>query len=255
MYSLAITLLGLIAAATAVEVPLTHRPLTAQRYELLRKTRLHRAELRASQEDGAAHVTTDLSNYQDIEYYGTISLGKPQQDFTVVFDTGSSVLWVPGAHCKSHLCEYRHRFDQAKSNTYTEFDHTKTNATLRDKIVYGTGSVKLEYGRDDVYIGGTKVAANQLVGFTLAESAFPFARLPFDGIVGLAWPEPQGQDLFLNNIGKSGLLPRNFFSMYLSPDANSKGIVAFGEIPKNRIKQGASVVWIPAMKEYDKKCF
>jgi len=47
---------------------------------------------------------------------------QPQQDFTVVFDTGSSVLWVPGAHCKSHLCEYRHKFDQAKSSTYLALD-------------------------------------------------------------------------------------------------------------------------------------
>merc|ERR1719375_130198 len=55
-----------------------------------------------------------------LAYFGEVTAGTPPQSFTVVYDTGSGNLLIPGSKCKDTACLKHKRFDQEKSSSFKE---------------------------------------------------------------------------------------------------------------------------------------
>ncbi|XP_010890324.1 nothepsin [Esox lucius] len=151
-----------------------------------------------------------LYNFMDAQYYGQISLGTPPQNFTVVFDTGSSDLWVPSSYCISEACAMHERFEAYKSST---FHHDGR----RFGIHYGTGHMLGIMSREVLKIGSITVE-NQEFGESVFEPGFVFVMAKFDGVLGLGYPslaEEVGNPVFDSMLNQKSV-NQPVFSFYLS---------------------------------------
>ena len=111
-----------------------------------------------------------MNNFQDGEYYGNITIGTPGENFRVIMDTGSSNLWVPGAHCITKACKNHSKYDPASSSSGKKCANPGTwpegGCTLI--LPYGSGTVFGNIVEDTVTMGGIAIS-DQLLG---AKNAF-----------------------------------------------------------------------------------
>lgn len=167
-----------------------------------------------------------LDNNSDLEYYGEMSIGAPAQPFKILFDTGSSDLWVPSSACKSVACIGKHQYDAAKSKSYVADGRPIA-------IQYGTGAMSGVLDEDTVSVAGVHVR-KQKFGEAQELPGQTFVGAPFDGILGMGFQPltADGETTVFQNMIKQKLVAAPVFSFYLArePSAKVGGELAFGGV-------------------------
>ncbi|TFJ83444.1 hypothetical protein NSK_005284 [Nannochloropsis salina CCMP1776] len=156
-------------------------------------------------------IISDVSNAQ---YFGEISVGSDRQAFQVIFDTGSSNLWIPSEDCLAS-CASKSKYDHDASDTYVE------NGAIF-KIMYGSGPVQGYFSEDDVELGGLTISQQAFAEVTDASGlGAAFAAGSFDGILGLGFDSISVGKVTtpFHNLIKQGLVAEPVFSFYLGDNA------------------------------------
>ncbi|KAI4372303.1 hypothetical protein MLD38_010549 [Melastoma candidum] len=174
-----------------------------------------------------------LKNFLDAQYYGDIGIGTPPQKFTVIFDTGSSNLWVPSSKCYFSVACYLHsKYTSSKSSTYQKNGKPAS-------IQYGSGAISGFFSIDDVTVGDVVVKGQEFIEAT-SEPSVTFIVAKFDGILGLGFQEISVGNAtpVWDNMLKQGLIKEPVFSFWLNRKAEEEqgGELVFGGVDPNHFK-------------------
>lgn len=163
---------------------------------------------------GASGSVVPLIDAMNTQYYGTVYIGSPPQEFNLLFDTGSSNLWVPSSKCSflDFACYFHHKYYSSKSKTYVPNGE-------KFSIQYGTGSLTGFLSQDQVILGGQTIT-NQVFAEATMQPGITFLAAKFDGILGLAFQNISVDDVVppFVNMMKQNLVPAHLFAFWLSRD-------------------------------------
>ena len=176
-----------------------------------------------------ANIRVGLRNFKDLQYFGTLYLGSARQELNLVYDTGSSWLWVPTKLCKG--CPTENRYDTESSEFYNETD------TIIE-LFYGRGHVIGNLAYDLVSLLSVKVKP-VLLRMLLINEAEDFQGTQADGILGLS-PEPKsGSESLVIKMAEENVIDSAQFTVYIG-SSEETSYVEFGQ-HKGDLK---NVTWI-----------
>jgi hypothetical protein len=180
-------------------------------------------------------VVINLKDFMNTEYYGTIEVGTPPQLFSVIYDTGSANLWVPGQGCDG--CGNHPTFQESTSSSYLS---DGKNISIR----YGSGPISGILANETVHLGGVSIPNVPFLEVENNGLGLAYLLGKFDGIsgLGLRGISAGGVTTLLERLASTGSLGNNhLFSVSLG-DTNTGGEISFGQLDPTKYTGDISYV-------------
>ncbi|CAK81207.1 unnamed protein product (macronuclear) [Paramecium tetraurelia] len=176
----------------------------------------------------------NMSNFDNLLFYGIIEIGTPPQLISVAFDTGSSILWVPSVKCKN--CQQTITFSPDESETLKQTHQTIT-------IQYANSEVFGFLVEDYVGLQGSNFLS--FMPFLLVTNQENFYGNQTQGIMGLN-NEISTQNIF-DVASQQGLLNNSVFVMQINQEPQQSRI--YYNISNQKLNNGT--FWINSIsKQY-----
>lgn len=162
-----------------------------------------------------------LHNNHNTEYYGEISIGTPGQCFQAMFDTGSSIAWVPGEQCQTGGCRTHKKFVCEKSSTCQPTESAMT-------LTYGSGAMAGRVVADKFCFGcqeNTMCVEKQTFLESIQEPGPTFAGAKFDGLVGMGYDTLAAKGVttpFSKLLKMTDKCPEPVFAFYFNRNGDSE---------------------------------
>lgn len=161
-------------------------------------------------------------------YRGIVSVGTPPQNFSILFDTGSTQLWIKSKSCPT--CISSNLYNSSASSTF------KPVQTSASPIRYFDGTfVNGILGNDAVTVAGVK-----LDNFTFQQAVDYNDKGQIDGIMGLGFSPKIDQPTFWSQVLDSQSSMSPIFSYYIDSTGTSGGLT-FGALDRARFSGNLSI--------------
>eukprot|EP00928_Gymnodinium_smaydae_P066780 TRINITY_DN4973_c3_g1_i1.p1 TRINITY_DN4973_c3_g1~~TRINITY_DN4973_c3_g1_i1.p1 ORF type:complete len:579 (+),score=141.10 TRINITY_DN4973_c3_g1_i1:102-1838(+) len=181
-----------------------------------------------------SNLTTELHDMKS-EYTGEIGVGTNKDGAAlfkakVVFDTGSTNLWVASVLCQLPPCDHERSndfYDPARSTTEKAYENRGDDIDIQ----FGTGELKGPL-HIDTYRVGPMTVKDQPFAMIREMTGDVFSSFDFEGILGLAFKSLSfgGIEPFFERVIGQKLLEHNEFAFFFNTDSSLPSGLLWGGV-------------------------
>ena len=203
----------------------------------------------------------DLINFKDVQYSGDIYVGTPYNKYSVIYDMGSNLFWLPSINCTLKCRNDTNRYNP-------ELSSTSQNLHIKKNISYAKGYIKGSLYKEKVclnkksvfsFLYNKELTVDNYKLIAVYKEKYLFKTI-FDGIVGLGInDEGDINNSLIKLLYEQNKISKPSFSFYLFSNKNNNtndisrlyiGDILENDYIYNVFKDKIKYCYLPDKNEY-----